>query len=559
MILAVLAALQAAPAPAAESDDLARKAQDPSFSAVLSAEEVLHRDFRSPTPRTDEFQAAEPGTWRWFGRSLPVLDPLPPGTAWHAQLGNEIGDPLFREAEIEPASNRNPSMRFDLSAPLPAGWRTGARFEQVDHFSDRILGMRHGLAGRPELGGAGPATRRAWFGENMPGHSFVEGAVENPDLAGLSLRTGWIWLPSPGALEPQGWRATAIAGRISAAGLQWHHAQGWFDRADTIPGSSRQAQGWIGTKAIGDSSTGLRFGVAYTAHVRRGDVAWNPGEALQLQPRVDAAFARDGWRLGGSHQAGTAFFLLRDTLAWSLDRPSWGTTIQALGAWTDRPDGLAPWSDSSRAGPVRMEARDLEQSYALRGLLRLGAHPLTFSVETSPWWVVHPRAFRPSGFDTLPRSGDLSWVVRAGEERALPGVLWGWKGGCQVQASPTPWLTTDLKARFDPVLGGPASRVDLTPPLWTFSVGARAAHRSGFSLRPNLLWRDDAVVRHRSPEPWTVPAGFEANLWIDQSYFRERVTFSLAALNLLSDDPHQLPNAGEDRFRLLVGLSAQVF
>ena len=48
------------------------------------------------------------------------------------QLGNEIGDPLFREAEIEPASNRNPSMRFDLSAPLPAGWRWRRRLPRTD-------------------------------------------------------------------------------------------------------------------------------------------------------------------------------------------------------------------------------------------------------------------------------------------------------------------------------------------------------------------------------------------------------------------------------------------
>lgn len=543
--------------PWAESPALLRKATDPSFSAVVASEEVLLRSFGSLAPRSDDRDAPSPGEWRWMGRAAPSLDPREPDSSWQAGFGNEVGDPLFRESVQEHPRNRNPEMVFVASTPRLRGWRAGLRFDQVDHFSDRFLAVRSALLGNPDLADEGASKRRAFVGENLPGHSFI-GFGAASDAFGASGGTGWIWLPSPGAGELQCWRATGVAARASTRALEWTHATGLFERADTGRGTVRQSQGWIATRSAGDEVLRARAGFSYGTVDRSADVAWHPRERPSLQPWIELAGGSGPWRFGGFHEYGTDFLLVRDSVGWSARTDRIRASLLVGGALCDRPDGTAPWTDSSRAGIVRMDSRTLEQSWHGRAHADLDVSVMTFSVRTAPWCVVRPHAFSPSSFDTLAEAGGASWIVRAGSERALRGVLRGWKQSVALKARVSDAIELESEARYDPILGGPASRVDIVPPRWAFSSGALLRHPSGLSTRPVLLWRDRSTIRHRSPGDWTVPSGFDANVWIEQAYFGERLVLSMAALNILSNDEVQAPNGAEDRFRLLVRASGRL-
>lgn len=546
-------------APWAESPLLLEKALDPSFSAIVTSDEILHRSFADPAPRTSESSTPAPGGWRWMGRTLSALDPKLPDSSWRAGFGNELGDNLFRESSERNVENRNPALWFSASTPSVAGARAGVEFDQVDHFSDRMLGARAHLIGSPALTDQDAETRRAFFGENIPGHSFAGAGAGIPGRAELAGRTGWIWLSSPGAGELQCWRATTAAGTLRFGAVEWGHAEGWFDRADTAHGSLRQSQGWIAGGPVGDALLTARAGFVYGSTRRSGNVSWKPDDDLSLQPWIAISSRSGNWQAGGIHQMGTDFFLLRDTIGWSEDFGAWTPSILAGGQWTDRPDGMAPWTDSSTAGIVRMESRAVEQTWFGAARLRFRSDRIAISSGTSPWCVVRPRAFDPSGFAPFAGSGEDTWIVRAGSERALRGTLWGWKSDVGLEAFPHPSVTVDLRVRFDPVLGGPQGRTDLVAPVRTASAGLLFVHRSGLSVRPVVLWRDEAIIRHRTPEDWTVPSGFDANIWIDQEYFGGRLVFSMAALNILSDDPVQAPNGAEDRARLMVQLRARPF
>lgn len=552
-------ALLCGASPWAESPVLLEKATDPSFSAIVTSDEVLHRSFADPAPRPSEFAAPSPGRWRWMGRSLSVLDPTPPDSFWHIGFGNEVGDNLFRESSESNMENRNPAMWFSASTPSVAGTRGGVRFDQVDHFSDRMLGVRTGLIGSPILTDQDAETRRAFFGENIPGHSIAGAEADMQGRAGLAARTGWIWLSSPGAGELQCWQATTTAGTLRLGSIEWGHAEGWFDRADTAHGSLRQSQGWITGGPVGEPVLTARAGLLYGSTRRSGDVSWMPDDDIALQPWLMLSSRAGSWHAEGVHQMGTDFFLLRDTVGWSEDFGAWTPSVLAGGQWTDRPDGAAPWKDSSTAGVVRMESRALEQTFFGDARLRFRSDRVVIEAGSSPWCVVHPRAFDPTGFATFAGSGDDAWVVRAGSERPLRGTLWGWKSDFGIEAFPHPSVTLDMRVRFDPVLGGPQGRTDLVAPVRVASAGLLFVHRSGLSVRPVVLWRDEAILRHRSPGDWTVPSGFDANLWIDQEYLNGRLVFSMAALNILSDAPVQAPNGAEDRARLMVQMRARPF
>lgn len=557
--LLLAAVARSGDAPWAESPALLEKATDPSFSAVLSAEEVLHRSFDIPNPRLDGGVAASPGEWRWFSRSIPTLDPGLPDSFWHAALGNEIGDHMFQEYKIDEQENRNPFLFFDVSAPLGKWTRTGIRFDQVDHFSNRLLATRLNLTNTFPQEDGSPGIRRAYFGGNRPGHSFLEASITSLGPTTLSTRSGWIWLPSPGAGELQCWSATTVAGAVDAGRIQWRHAHGRFDRADTAHGSIEQFQGWLIGDSFGDSILSARASLGYSSIERAGDVSWQPHTGFLAQPRLDVSFRHVGWHIGGSHQQGTAYFLHSDTLGWSTSGTPWSASLSASGSWTDRPDGTAPWRDSSSAGIVRMEARALEQTYTTGAELTGSDGTSTLTFSTKPWWIVHPRAFVPDSYAVFASSGDFEWIVRSGSDQALDGILWGWKSSLGIDAKMSEFLRLAALLRFDPILGGPEDRIDLVPPLWAGSAGVRLGHRSGFSIHPNLVWRDESILRHRSREDWIIPAGFDANLWIDQSYFEGRLVLSMAALNILSGDRIQVPNGGEDRFRILVRMSGRVF
>lgn len=561
-LLVLLATTAADAGPWAEAPSLLEKATDPAFHAVASAEEILHRRFDDPSPRTDEYAPPRSDGWRWFGRSLPVLDPAPLGNLWYAGFGNEVGDYGFRESTVEEtpdSDNRNPALGASISAPVARGVDAALAFDQVDHFSDRMKFVRRSLLGWPDFDGAPSRVRRAYFGENIPGHSFLAGSLVAQDRGSISARDGWIWLPSPGTGELQCWHATTASGTLRLGKASWSHAEGWMDRADTASGDARQSQGRISSGFVGDSAFAWRTGIAYGLTRTSAGAPWKPDGSLSAQPSLDLAFAAGNIRLAGAHQAGTDFFLFLDTIRAHADLGPAHVGLFASGRWTDRPDGSAPWTDSSTAGVVRMDSRALEQTYATGAEMALRLGSLAIAARSTPWWVVHPRAFAPDSFAIFSRVFDEEWIVRSGSERALDGVLWGWKSSLEADARVFDSVRLEATLRHDPVLGGPAGQTDLVPPEWAASAGLRYGHLSGFSIQPVVVWRDDAIVRHHSAEDWVVPSGFDANLWIHQSYFRERVVFSMAALNILAEDRIQVPNAGEDRFRILVRVSGRVF
>lgn len=555
MIAAALALLCGG-SPWAESPLLVAKATDPSFFAVVSMPDLRWRPFEDVRPNSREDRSDPSRSWSWFGRNLPTLDPWDGDSSTRVGVGNEVGDELFREIDAEDPENRTPGIWGFATTPRFGGWRGGALFDQVDHFSDQGLAIRTAALGNPGITTVDPTVRRAYFGENLPDQSFSGAHADfaGPDTRfGVAARSGWIWLASPagGALEC--WRATTSEAGLRRGRFAWDQALGWFDRADTANGRIFQIQGRLGADVLRDGEMSpLRAGLWYDHAGRSGNVAWRPDPAWNLGAWLDLDLHAGAWSLYGSNLAGEAFHRLEDTLRWRGRAGDAGLSVLAGGAWSDRPDGLAGYVDSTRAGWARMECGAIEQAYLARTELEWTRGAWTWEASTSPWGIVHPRAFSASGYDSTG-----GWITRAGAERALPGILWGWKSRAGARFRGSASFAADASIQFDPVLGGPQGGTDLVAPRWGASMGAELSHRSGFSLRPRLLWRSESIVRNRSSEDWKVPSGFDANLWIDQSYFRGRLVFSCAALNILSEDRIEAPNAAEDRFRILVQIAAR--
>jgi len=540
-------------APWAETPALLDKAVDPSSMAILSVPETFSFPFRDIPLHPREEHPVPLGTWTWMGRSVPVLSPRPTDSVLELSFGNEVGDPLFREPQIKGAAeNRNPAMWARLPAPAWHGLRGSFFFDQTDHFSDAGLGARSLRLGSPQLTGGSPQVRRAWFGENLPCASFLGASFSDSGAWSLAGQSGWTWLSSPLALDLQAWRVHSFQGAASLGPLRWSHAQGVFERADTLRGKLFQGQGRIDADLPGSEAMTARIGLEYLHTSSSGSVSWRPDERLQLEPWIAMRIRISRWTWSGFHQRGKAFYRLHDTLSWNRSADGSSIGLQVVGQWTDRPGGNGTARDSTSRTFALDRSTAMEQSYLLRAEhVRTGPDG-TLGLTTAPWLVLGARAFRPDGFD----SSD-GWVSRSGSTISLPDPLWGWKVG----VSGTRRLRSDLqlqgKIQFDPILGDARREVDYLPSLLGLQGEFDYRHPSGLSVEPSLLWRSRAVVRHRSQQAWTVPAHSDISLWISQELFRGRLRLSCAALNILATDEVQLPDAGEDRFRLLVRLQSR--
>lgn len=540
-------------APWAETPALREKAIDPSFTAILSIPETVSFPFADIPLHPRQEREAPLAAWSWMGRSLPVLSPRPVDSSLELGFGNEVGDPLFREPQLEgTAKNRNPAMWASLPAPSWHGLRGSVFFDQTDHFSDAGLGARTLRLGAPVLTDGSPRVRRAWFGENLPCASFLGASLSDSGTWALAGQSGWAWLSSPLALDLQAWRVHSLQGDVFLGPLHWSHAQGIFERADTLHGRLLQTQGRIDASLPENNAMAARIGLEYLHTSRRGDVSWHPDEQLQLEPWVAMRLRISDWTWSGFHQGGNAFYRLHDTLAWSRSADGSSLRLQAVGQWTDRPGGTGTARDSTLHALALDRCTAIEQSYLLQvEHVRTDPHGV-LKLTTAPWLVLGARAFRPDGFDS--RDG---WISRFGSTVSLPDPLWGWKVG----ASGVRRLRSDLelkgKIQFDPILGDARREVDYLPSLLGLQGGFDYRHPSGLSVEPSLVWRSSATIRHRSRQDWNVPAHSDADLWITQELFQGKLRLSCAALNILSTDPVPLPNAGEDRFRLLVRLQSR--
>lgn len=538
----------------AESPLLVRKATDPSFFAVRTFPELLVRSYGNPAPRSEELCGTEPNEWRWQGRRLEVFR-SDRDSVLEAGMGNEVGDPLFREARESTDSlsaNRNPALWFHLPTPRLGGVRLALDYDQVDHYSNASLGARTSRIGHQRLHRVDPEVRRAWFGENLPDASMLGmrawGGTELDWF--LTARSGWLWMSAPVSNDLQAWRVNQGEGSIDGARWSWHHAQARFERADTAQGRLDQAQGWIEGRPWADSS--LRVGLHYAWDHSTGQ-AWSPDREVLTEPwfAVRLPFAGLAWR--GFHAFGQDGYRLRDTLTWERGGGDDAVAVSLAAQWTDRPEGRPTSREVSSAGVAVDGCGRLEQTWLLSVRRSWSIPGGALALEGSPWALLHPHAFEASGYDTSD-----GWIRRAGRTVALPGWLWGWKLRGQIRQDLSRAISLDGVLQADPVFGEPQGRVDLTPPLWGAGGGVLARHPSGLSLQAQLLWRDEATLRNASPSAWRVPAGWDANLWIRQALFRERLELECAMLDLLADGDRHAPNASEDLFRVLVRVRVRI-
>lgn len=538
----------------AESPSLASKATDPSLAAVLTYPEILSRPWGEISPRAVERSPAMPGEWRWMGRRLEVLEPSRDSSI-ELGFGNEVGDPLFRESQLDEhdVDNRNPAMWAHLPTPRLGGIRLAADFDQVDHFSDRSLGVRADRLGNPALTGKGPSVRRAWFGENLPNASLagVRARYDGRGVQGdFAAHAGWLWLTAPLSLELQAWEVRRLQGH--AEGRRWvvRLAQVRFDRADDREGRLEQSRGEAELR-LADSA--LKVGVRAAWDRSRGE-AWRAERPVRIEPWAAHRLVTGSVFWSGFHLAGRDGFQAADTLGWMRRRNGDSLGLSLAVGLSDRPDGSATGRDSSQVGLALDAAGGIEQSYALRfgASRRLGRGAM--ALELQPWVLVHPHAFCPKGFE-----GSGGWTRRSGRTVSLPGWLGGASARLRVRQNLSSHVALDGILQCDPVTGSVADRVDLTPPLWGAGGGAVLRHPSGLELEARWLWRSEAVLRHRTPQDWTVPAGPEASLWLRQAFLGDRLALECAALNVLSDDRVTVPDGSEDRFRLLVRIRARLW
>lgn len=158
-------------------------------------------------------------------------------------LGNEVGDPLWRETlPGEQTNNRTPTMQLMGQFHL-YGAKFNLGLEQIDHFQS-LSQARHMSYG-DQVGIIGDDW--SWQGENYSSHSMGYVGVQLGDTIQQNLqlgyREGWLWLPHPsdnledpiylrlaqGALSlnsmglkvlPKIWQESRLGTRLESWGLQ---------------------------------------------------------------------------------------------------------------------------------------------------------------------------------------------------------------------------------------------------------------------------------------------------------------------------------------------------
>lgn len=296
-------------------------------------------------------------------------------------LGNEVGDPLWRETlPGEQINNRTPTMQ--LMGEIP--WSGGSAkigLEQIDHYQSATQGIHNRYGDQVGIIG----DDWSWQGENFSSHSMgfaqlkFAGAAQSLDL---SYREGWLWLPhSTDAGEdplylrlasgqlllpkiglkvlPQIWQENLLGTRTEAYGMQnsilqslgqWElglHSWDFQGSTRTLPnwgskhwlslGQNWQTQNWAGNFyawASSDIHAGAESEIHSLSQLSPGlSAKWNRNSplhalaspyALELRPRLN-------WQLWQNEE-----FSLRlgqeGLLAWNQDRGFYGQKFESMDA-----------------------------------------------------------------------------------------------------------------------------------------------------------------------------------------------------------------------------------
>lgn len=527
-------------APWAENQELSSCAAG-NTCAIRSSWEVVSRSARDARPSDASLRAPEELDRSVLGRRFSVLEDWnrPEGSGFVA--GNELGDQVLQEVPHGTSSeNRNPVTIVRLATPDSFAIQAFARLEQVDHFSDAGLPERSALLGNPKLGSPWPEDRFAWFGENLPPYSLAGGGASfgrGDFFAAVSGSQGWVWqhLPISDRLVP--WKATVLESSMRWRNLNWTHRQQILsDLSDS--GRVEERSGTASWRL--NSPQILELGIRYRSGSARGAFE---RKAFEAGPWSRHSFKDGSWRWAGFHRVDGESHLLRDTLAWMDDLDGLQAGIELAVQASDRPDGTRPEVESALLGESVATPEREEWSGSAHLSLARDLGTLHLEGICTPSLVVSPRAH---SVDSVPSS-----AMRR-REIALSGNLPALSQRVELGWRPRQELSMELAGSLHRSWGALADRIDVSLPAWSAEASMSGRTRSGLSLRGHLGVSASSTIRNLHREDVRTGRRWTLDCWVGQILFRDRLTLSLALLDLLADDRSDLPEEGQRRPRLLV-------
>jgi hypothetical protein len=474
-------------------------------------------------------------------------------------VGNEVGDPLYRELlDSVQADNRTPMIQANIWTPLTTHIPAQAfvSFNQVDHWSDAWIRERRQSISEE-------AKPFSWFGENYPYDSWVSGGLNlwlNDGFWMFDLlgRSGYQWERlANGEFIPL--KQHNIHSRIQAGNLIWEHdykQSTQYNKAFTSQNYPEQKyhQGKLQAGEVGCKEWGVEAGLLYMLEQHNEQYAWTWADAIG-DTSAYKAFPYLHHRLrsrqavwSGFHAANNQEWLARDTINWqSLN----GFSIESRLLAGNRYTPFAPvfYTDSNgnthrlRGGTLHSE-NTLEARYLRSGEL----------------W--HGELWANSSL-----SYGTHWQRRDGQHKWLPAARTGFRYVHNIAPSydkpETPDWFNNIQLEWNSRYSYWWFSEELLwrGPKHVHSLGIRWRWPSGMEINSTLgwqsasYWNPQAFLNTAGDRMHQVEAHWNWSVDFTQYFAEDRWQFYASLLNILApEDRQETPYANEDRFRLLTGV-----
>lgn len=427
-------------------------------------------------------------------------------------LGNEVGDPLWRETiPNEQTNNRTPT--FQMMAAVPYGqnlYKVG--LEQIDHFQSRSIGSR-ALYGQQV--GIVPDDW-SWQGENYSGYSMglVYARLGHPKQlhSEIGYREGWYWFPhSTDANEdPLYLRLGQIHASEPNSGTQFY-GKVWQEQKLGTDSSSYGQQATLAQNTPwfqlsgnfwnwnGNTHQSELHGSRFWLNISRSDTVGNL--------RSSQEFLLDH----------LSQFGLKGQLA--LQLPVEIGTEYALG----QRNPLHPQNDlrASELQPyLAWNFKTEDHSFRIFEKALIAADQNTGSLGRQNSTLLHPIYANRTGFEFSSRIWD--------------------------------WFSLGGRHFWEQRYGDSWQELALQSPLWSGWQSILIKLPEDLEISMEIMGESPAHYRINADSTWSSPWIFEPSVSISQSWFDRKLQAYAGIINFSSEDQILHPWGNDNRFRINV-------
>ncbi|MBF0432443.1 MAG: hypothetical protein HQK83_14255 [Fibrobacteria bacterium] len=495
--------------------------------------------------------------------------------------GNEIGDPHLQEMSgVGVDKNRTPFFKGSAALAISEALEIWGAIHQNDHFSYTTVHSRLQTLEEP---------KSAWFGENIPTASMAgAGFRYRQGLFTLSsdMHSGWLWLASPYSGFQYPWRVNQYNGSLDIGehltftgfyqkwnSLSTYHNKGNLRQGETsltLKGSNVEA----GNKA--KSSWEFAPGIRLLSLFLKADSAVN---TLPLQPEIHVPRAYTfPLRLYFSHnrQLKDSLFLITGDTRIRYEQQYYSLKgqicltenisgvffYQKIKGYYQNQLSSYPYVNEewiSSGTRQRLFGTQYNPDFDNRGIglltgIQKKMGSVHIDVNTSATWEWEINQFVP---DSIFMLNGLN--MRTGSVRYYHHPVFGTRQTLTasqtipVRSAQVNW---QFRSSYRHFFENQKELLDYLPAPYHINM------LLGCYLTTNLqIHASTAVIGSKEVRRWqienktfTIPAHWEHNISLVQSFFNSRLQCRLSALHFLGEEILEHPNGNPLRFRIITGI-----